>query len=306
MNATLPEAENTLASVPETSLKNKNPIRTFLEMIKFEHTIFALPFAYTGAFLAGKGHLEFLKFFWITVAMASARTAGMSLNRLIDKDLDATNPRTKHWVLPTEKLHPKMVQAAIGISLFMFLISCAALNKLCLFLSPLPILLLVTYSYLKRYTWLCHAALGFILACAPVGGWVAITGRFAITPIALGAAVLFWLLGFDILYACQDCDFDRQFNLFSIPRKFGVEKAFWISAISHVVSFLFFALTGLLAKLGWPYGIGLLFIAGLLIYEHTIVTPKNLNRINQAFFQANAMISVILFLSTMTALGIWP
>lgn len=286
---------------PETK---RNLIQVFLEMIKFEHTLFALPFAYTGAFLASKGHLPGIKFFLITVAMVSARTAGMSLNRVIDKDIDSLNPRTATRALPREQLQPKTVWWMILASCTVFLLSCAGLNKLCFFLSPLSILLLFGYSYLKRFTWLCHLGLGLLLACAPIGGWIAVTGHIASIPILLGTAMIFWLAGFDILYACLDVDFDRQFGIHSIPSKFGVAKALWISAFSHILTFVFLAATGITANLGWPYDLGLIAIGLLLVYEHMLVTPHDLSRLNQAFFQSNAIISLVIFITTLVSLWI--
>jgi len=275
-----------------------------MEMVKFEHTLFALPFAYTGAFLAGGGHLSFWKFIWITMAMITARTAGMSLNRLIDKDLDALNPRTASRALPKGLIPTKTVWGLVAVSLAVFLFSTAMLNKLSLFLSPLAILVLFAYSYLKRYTWLCHLGLGLVLACAPVGGWIAVAGRLGLVPVTLGAAVIFWLAGFDILYACLDVEFDRQFGLFSVPQHFGVTRALWFSAVCHILTFGFLALTGVLAGLSWPYDVGLLLVGILLVYEHAVVSPDDLTRMNQAFFQANAIISFLILASTLSALWV--
>lgn len=289
-----------------TLLKFKNSLLVFLEMIKVEHTLFALPFAYTGAYLAGNGRLSLLQLLWITLAMISARTAGMCLNRLIDQDLDAVNPRTQNRALPQKLLKKSAVWVVVGISISLLVGAAALLNPLCLRLSPLAVLLLLLYSYLKRFTWLCHLGLGLVLACAPVGGWLAVAGSFSWIPIVLGGAVLFWLAGFDILYACQDYEFDRQIGLFSIPRRFGISSALWISSWFHGIAFFLFALTGILADLSWPYGIGLMLVAGLLVYEHTVVTPNNLSRVNQAFFQANALISVILLIATLTGLRFRP
>lgn len=275
-------------------------------MIRFEHTVFALPFAYTGAFLAGRGRVPLEKFFWITLAMVAARTAGMSLNRLIDRELDAVNPRTANRHLPRGILQPGTVWLIVLVSLALFLLASARLNTLCLALSPAALLLLLTYSYLKRFTWLCHLGLGMVLACAPVGGWMAVAGRLDPTPVALGLAVVFWLAGFDVLYGCLDYEFDRQFGLFSIPRRFGLTRALWISAFFHVLTFAFLALTGILGSLGWPFDVGLLLVALLLIYQHAVVSPHDFSRMNQAFFHANAVISLLVFASTMASLWIGP
>lgn len=246
------------------------------------------------------------KFVWITLAMVSARTAAMSLNRLIDLELDAQNPRTANRVLPRGIVSLKTVWLIVAASLILFLLASGELNRLCLTLSPLAVFILWGYSYLKRFTWLCHLGLGVVLACAPVGGFIAVTGHFALAPLVLGTAMIFWLAGFDILYGCQDADFDRDFGLHSIPQRFGITRALWVSAFFHVVTFIFLAWTGILSNLGWPYGIGLSVVAWLLIYEHAIVTPQDLTRVNQAFFQANALISLIVFLTTLASLRIGP
>lgn len=284
--------------------KKLKDLRLFLEMIKFEHTIFALPFAYTGAFLAGRGEVSWVKLFLIMVAMTTARTAGMGLNRLIDKEIDFANPRTATRALPAGLLGSRTVWKMVAVSLMIFIASCAALNKLCLLLSPVALFILFLYSYLKRYTWLCHFGLGLLLACAPIGGWIAVAGHFSWIPIVLGSAMIFWLAGFDILYACLDVDFDRKFGIHSIPERFGITKALWLSAFFHLITFIFLAMTGILAGLGWPYHIGLILIGLLLIYEHLLVTPGDLSRINRAFFQANAVISLLVFVATLTSLWV--
>jgi len=300
-----PKAARPIPKTPEKSQK-RNPVRDFLEMIKFEHTLFALPFAYTGAFLAGQGHLPLAKFCLITLAMVSARTAGMSLNRVIDKDIDAANPRTANRAIPANIISPDTVwEISLG-SVLVLLISAALLNPLCLMLSPLAVGVLFSYSYLKRYTWLCHLGLGLVLACAPIGGYIAVSGHLNAIPLSLGAAMIFWLAGFDVLYGCLDLDFDKQYGIHSIPQRFGVPKALWISGFFHLIAFAFFALTGILANLAWPYDLGLMLAAVVLIYEHAIVTPHDLRRINLAFFQANAAISIILFVATLTSFWVGP
>lgn len=300
MSVAAPPKKKPAKSLP---VKKHGTFRDFLEMIKFEHTLFALPFAYTGALLAGQGKITLLQFLWITLAMVAARTAGMSLNRLIDKKLDALNPRTSRRALPAGLIQSRTVWLIVAASIALLALACANLNPLCLELCPLAVFLLFTYSYLKRFTWLCHVGLGLVLASAPIGGWLAVAGHFALTPLALGAAMVFWLAGFDTLYACLDYDFDVQFGVHSIPRRFGIDRALWISVFFHVLTFIFFALTGYLAQLSWAYGIGLALIAGLLLYEHAIVTPRDLSRVNQAFFQANAVISFLIL--AFTAAGLW-
>lgn len=299
----------------------------FLQLIKVEQTLFAFPFAYVGAFLAagtlsssiavsqssgaaahnlspGLGSLPLLTAFgatlpslqqllWITLAMVGARTAGMSLNRLIDREIDARNPRTRERALPRGLLSPLSVGIVAFLSLFLLGLSAYRLNPLCLALSPLAALLLFLYSYTKRYTWLTHFFLGLTWAAAPIGGWVAVTGTLSLPPFILGFACIFWLAGFDIIYATQDYHFDREEGIFSIPQTFGIQRALILARYFHLVTFLSLTALGIFLHLGVIYFTGLFLVLCLLTYEHLTVSPSDLSRVNQAFFVTNASISII-------------
>lgn len=271
------------------------PIKLFFELVKFEHTIFAIPFAYLGIVLAAKGIPTFSVWVWVTLAMVGARTAAMAFNRIIDEKLDAKNPRTATRPLPQKRIGRWQVWLIAISSIVLLLISAAKLNLLCLWLSPVAVVLLVTYSYTKRFTWLSHFALGLVEAAAPIGGWLAVSGKFEFAPFIIGAAVIFWLAGFDIIYAIQDIEFDQQEGLYSIPVKFGLAKGLVISAILHLITIVLLFYTGIYLQLGIWYWLGIILTTGLLIYEHTIITPKDLSRLNQAFFTMNGWVSVVLF-----------
>jgi 4-hydroxybenzoate polyprenyltransferase len=275
------------------------PIKLFFELVKFEHTIFAIPFAYLGMILAVKGIPILSIWLWVTLAMVGARTAAMALNRVIDEKIDVKNPRTAMRPLPQKRIRRWQVGLIAISSIILLLISAAKLNLLCLWLSPLAVVLLVTYSYTKRFTWLSHFALGLVEAAAPIGGWLAVSGRFEFAPFIIGVAVIFWLAGFDIIYAIQDIEFDKQEGLYSIPVKFGLTKGLVISAILHLFTIILLFYTGIYLHLGLWYWIGILLTSGLLIYEHAIITPKDLSRLNQAFFTMNGWVSVVLFGTTL-------
>lgn len=271
------------------------PIKLFFELVKFEHTIFAIPFAYLGMVLAAKGIPSISIWIWVTLAMIGARTAAMAFNRVIDEKIDTRNPRTATRPLPQKRIRKWQVGLiAIG-SIVLLLVSAAKLNLLCLWLSPLAVVLLVVYSYTKRFTWLSHFALGLVEAAAPIGGWLAVSGKFEFAPFIIGAAVIFWLAGFDIIYAIQDIEFDQQEGLYSIPVKFGLAKGLVISAILHLFTIILLCYTGIYLQLGIWYWFGIVLTAGLLVYEHTIITPKDLSQLNQAFFTMNGWVSVVLF-----------
>ncbi|HCT64190.1 MAG TPA: 4-hydroxybenzoate octaprenyltransferase [Lachnospiraceae bacterium] len=274
-------------------------IRNFFELVKFEHTLFALPFAYMGGVLADGGSV--FKWILVTLAMIGARTAGMSLNRLIDRKIDEKNPRTKNRILPSGKMKNSTVWLIVILSLVLFLWSAYLLNPLCFILSPTALILLFLYSYLKRFTYLCHIVLGIILGAAPVGGWIAMTGRLDIAPILLGVAVIFWTAGFDIIYACQDYQFDIKEKLFSIPTKFGVSKALIISEMFHVITILLIFYVGFILGLNLIYFMGVIIVAGLIAYEHYLVRPEKLNSIQRAFFVINSWVSVILLIFTLVS-----
>ena len=274
-------------------------LKDVLTMVDFGYTLFGLPFAYLGAFLAIKGMPTLSQLIWITLAMVGARTAALCLNRLIDLDIDRANPRTANWVLPAEKLSPQKVWILVLFSLALLLISAAQLNPLCLKLSPLAVVVLWMYSYTKRFTWWCHLILGLAIGIGPVGAWIAITGTFDWQPFILGMAVACWIAGFDTMYACQDIVFDRQHNLYSIPARFGEEGALIFSAGFHVGTVFFLVLTGIILKLGLFYYTGVLLAAIILLYEHLIVKPGDLSRVNFASFKINRYVGLLIFITTL-------
>ena len=270
-------------------------IQTWFEFVKFEHTLFALPFAYLGAVLAQRGIPPVSKWFWITLAMVGARTAGMSLNRIVDRAIDASNPRTKGRALQQGLIRLSDAKSLVWISLFLLLFSAWKLNPLCLWLSPFAFFLLVFYSYVKRFSASTHFVLGLVLACAPIGGWIAIEGRLPLLPILLGGAVLFWVAGFDVIYACQDVTFDKTFGIHSLPARFGVARALFFSTLFHLISLALLLAVGFLGKLGPVFWAGWALAALILLVEHRLISPHDLSRVNQAFFVMNGWVSAILF-----------
>lgn len=282
------------------------PIRDFLELIRFEHTIFALPFAYLGMLLSAGGWPTWSQFFWITVAMAAARTLAMGFNRIADRWIDARNPRTADRPLITGKI--SISTAWIGTLLAGLILAVAAwqLGPLPFRLLPGAYLLLIGYSLTKRFTWTSHFILGFTDGLAPMGAWVAIRGSlFTLDDLPawiLMAIVMLWIAGFDMIYACQDVDFDQQEKLHSIPAIFGVRIALKISALCHLLTILLLLLLGLLSGFGWLYWIGMLVVVSLLVWEHSLVQPGDLSRIDVAFFNINSYISITLFLSVLGSL----
>ena len=276
-------------------------IKKFLNFIKFEHSIFALPFAYAGAVLAENSIPGIITLIWITLAAVGARSAAMSLNRLIDAKIDAKNPRTKNRHIPRGDIEVRSAVIFTILSFILVFISAYNLNMLCLKLSPILVVVFVIYPYLKRYTYFSHLFLGLCLGIAPVGGWLAVTGIFdlneLITPILLLFAVMFWVAGFDIIYALHDFEFDRKHNLYSIPAKFGIARALKISFIFHLLTIAFLYSIIFSHNLNLIYILGVTIIAILLIYEHLIVSKKDMSRIQEAFFKVNGAVSVILLIS---------
>jgi 4-hydroxybenzoate polyprenyltransferase len=281
-------------------------VRSFLELIKFEHTIFALPFAYLGMLLAARGWPGWPQFIWITVAMAAARTLAMALNRLIDLRQDALNPRTAARPLVTGHISTRTAWSGTLVSMLVLALAAWQLGPLPLKLLPLAAVFLAGYSYTKRFTWMSHFFLGFTDGLAPVGAWVAVKGSlFAPTDwpawVLLGTVTL-WIGGFDLIYACQDYDFDRQQRLHSIPARFGIRTALALSTFCHVFT------AGLLAGLGaglglsWPFWLSLVAACGLLALEHLLVRPDDLSHLNLAFFNLNSIISICLFAGVVGAL----
>ena len=281
-------------------------LRLFLETIRFEHTVFALPFAYLGMVLAAGGWPSLRHFFWITVAMAAARTVAFAVNRWADRVYDARNPRTAHRPIPSGRLSPRATLAYGLVAAVVLTIAAWQLNLLALKLLPGALLFLVGYSFTKRFTWLSHWVLGFTDGLAPMGAWVAVRASL-FTPAdrpawLLLAAVTFWIAGFDLIYACQDTEFDRAEGLYAVPARFGNAVALRLARANHLLTVGFLAAVGWSVGLGWPYWLGLAITAGLLIYEHSLVSPTDLSRVNVAFFNVNGYIAVTLFVATLFAL----
>ncbi len=277
-------------------------LRTFLEMIKFEHTIFALPFAFMGAILGAvsvDGRLpEWSECGWILLAMIGARTAAMGLNRVIDKAIDARNPRTASRAIPAGLIKSTEAIAFIVVSFVLLFWAASQLNSLSVKLLPIAVFMTVIYSYTKRFTWLCHVVLGLTLGLAPLGGWVAVTGEVTWPAMLLYVTVALWSAGFDIIYACQDVDFDRKEGLFSIPARFGIANALVIARVFHALTAVGFALLLAVTDLGWPYMIGMFIAYLLLLYEHRLVKPNDLSKLNAAFFTMNGVLSTVVFAFT--------
>ena len=273
-------------------------LRTTLEMIKFEHTLFALPFAFLGAVLAADGLPTWPQILWITVAMVGARSAAMTFNRIVDRDIDAVNPRTSNRELPTGRLSVGFAWMFLFASIGLFLVAAYSLNWLTFALSPVALLSVLGYSYAKRFTAFAHLMLGWALAISPTAAWIAVRGAIdSEVPVLLSLFVLMWTSGFDVLYACQDFEFDRKAGLRSIPARFGIARSLWIARLFHFQAFIVLLLLLLFTGLGWPAVAGVVAVAALLVYQHTLVKPNDLSRMNAAFFTTNAFVSVILLLA---------
>lgn len=271
----------------------------YLRLIKFSHSIFAIPFAFTGAVLAAGGIPALRQIFWITIAMIGARSGAMGLNRIIDREIDALNPRTKERELPKGIIKTWEAVIFTSISLMVFVISAYRLNPLCFKLSPLAIIVILIYPYTKRFTSLSHVILGLALSLAPLGAWIAIRGTIDLEIIPLSIAVLFWVAGFDIFYALQDIDFDRGFGLYSIPSRFGISKSIWIARLFHIITIIMLLSLIPIHNLNGFYIIGVITATAILIYEHSIVKPSDLRRLNIAFFNMNGYLSITVFLFTL-------
>jgi 4-hydroxybenzoate polyprenyltransferase len=272
-----------------------------LEMIKFEHSVFALPFALTGALLAFRashlaGRVFVGKVAWIVIAMVAARSAAMAFNRLLDAEIDARNPRTRARHIPAGLLSVRFAWAFTAVAVLVFLLAARALNPLCLKLAPIALGLIFFYSFTKRFTTFAHLVLGLSLGIAPAAAWIAVSGSLDWRILWLTAAVTFWTAGFDIIYSCQDYEFDQTEGLFSLPRRFGISGALWIARVFHVT------MIGCLAALAFSFELGWLSLAGigavvlLLLYEHSMVKADDLSRVNAAFFTVNGYVSVLFFL----------
>jgi 4-hydroxybenzoate polyprenyltransferase len=273
-------------------------LKTTLAMIKFEHTLFALPFAFLGAVLAADGLPSWRQILWITVAMFGARSAAMTFNRIIDRKFDAENPRTAARELPSGKLSVSFAWAFFIASVVLFEIAAYSLNWLTFALSPVALLSVLGYSYAKRFTSLAHLILGWSLAISPTAAWIAVRGAIdSEIPLLLSLLVMMWTAGFDVLYACQDYEFDKKAGLRSIPARFGIKNSLWIARLFHLQAFIVLLLLYFVTELGWLALIGVLGVGALMIYQHTLVKPNDLSRMNAAFFTTNAFVSVILFLT---------
>lgn len=276
-------------------------IQLSLEMIKFEHSVFALPFALTGALLAfreSNAGLSFAlsKVFWIVLAMVGARSAAMAFNRVLDAAIDGRNPRTRMRHLPSGSLSPKFVWGFIAVAICVFLSAAWALNPLCLELAPVALAIVFFYSYTKRFTSLSHLVLGLSLGIAPAAAWIAVTGSLDLRILWLTAAVTFWTAGFDVIYSCQDYEFDRGEELFSVPKQFGIAPALWIAKVLHLLMIVCLVELVVTFGLGWLSLAGIAAVILLLIYEHRLVKPDDLSRVNAAFFTVNGYVSVLFFL----------
>ena len=275
-------------------------VRDFFELIKFEHTVFALPFAYFGMLLAARGWPGWGQFLWITIAMAAARTLAMALNRLIDLPQDTLNPRTAGRPLVTGKISRRTVWSGTLISCLVLVLAAWQLGPLPLKLLPLAAIFLMGYSFTKRFTWLSHFFLGFTDGLAPVGAWVAVRGslftRADIPAWILLGVVTFWIGGFDLIYACQDYDFDRRNHLHSIPARFGLKPALQVSILCHIITVGLLVLLGISLDLSWPFWLALVVTTILLSMEHFLVRPDDFTHLNLAFFNINSVISICLFL----------
>ncbi|NLB53397.1 MAG: UbiA family prenyltransferase [Syntrophomonadaceae bacterium] len=280
-----------------------NKLKAFLSLIDIEHTLFGLPFAYLGAFFAAftvyQGWPSFYSLFWITVAMLGARTAALCLNRVIDMKIDRANPRTAGWILPSGQLSVGLIWVIVFVSFAFLLFAAFKLNPLCLYLSPLAVFILWVYSYTKRFTWLCHLFLGMAIGIGPIGAWFGVTGVFSLLPVLTGAAVAFWVAGFDTMYACQDIEFDRKHGLHSIPSNFGEKGALFFSAVFHLFTIIFLLLNGVILDLGIWYYTGVGMASAILIYQHLIVKPGDLTRVGFASFSINRYVGLIIFITTL-------
>ncbi|MDF1615338.1 UbiA-like polyprenyltransferase [Desulfurivibrio dismutans] len=279
-----------------------NKIKVMLEMIKFEHSVFALPFALMGALLAGRGWPELPILLWLILAMVAARTAAMGFNRIVDHRFDAANPRTAERAIPAGAVKLWEAWLLVMLAALLFFFACYMLNPLALLISPLALGLAFTYSLTKRFTWFCHVVLGLALALSPLGGWVAVAGSLEGYPWLLSLGVALWVAGFDTVYACLDAKFDRDAGLYSLPACFGSRRAFRLAGLAHLLAFACFVIIGLMMSLHIIYGLGLAVAAGALIYQHRAVSPGDLSQIKLSFFTANGLISLVMFAATWLAL----
>lgn len=273
-------------------------IKTYGKLVMFPHTLFSIPFGIISMLIAAKGFPPFLVSFFVILALVSARTAANALNRLIDKDIDAKNKRTSLRHMPKGTVSVKEAITLILSCILILVISAFMLRPVCVMLLPIPMFLIIIYSYTKRFTWGCHIILGAASACAPIGAWVAVTGDISTISLVIGGAVMLWVAGFDIVYAVLDEQHDREEGLHSIPAAFGKRKAFIISSAFHAASVILLICAGILSHLGWLYFIGIAFITLLLLFEHTIISPKKLKNIIFASYNMNQIVSTTFLLFT--------
>ena len=276
---------------------------TFLKMIKLEHSLFALPFAFVGMFLAANGLPSWNVIVWVVVAMVGARSAAMGLNRYADAEIDARNPRTASREIPAGNISKTATIFYIILSLAVYFLAAVMLNKLTAILSPIPILIFILYAYAKRFTNFCHIILGIALGLAPVCAWIAVTGTVNLPPFILGGAIILWVAGFDILYAIQDIEYDRKEGLHSIPAVFGVSGSLIIARLLHFAAFFLFILLMAFTNLGYIYLAGVLISGALMAYEHSLVSKDDLSKLNMAFFNMNAYISITIMIFSI--IDIW-
>jgi 4-hydroxybenzoate polyprenyltransferase len=284
---------------PTVSTASTQPLTGFLRLVTIEHSVFALPFAYLAALTAmvrQDGRVDWLKLVLITVAMVGARTFAMAVNRIVDRGIDARNPRTANRELVTGAVSVRTAWIGSAVALGVFLVAAAALNPLCLTLAPLALVVLAGYPYAKRFTNWPHAVLGLAQMVGPLGAWLGVTATFEGSGPAwvLGLAVGLWIGGFDLIYACQDAEVDRRIGVRSVPARYGVAFALNLSIVAHVVTFALFIWFGVLVGLGWPWWVGLGLTAAAFAYEHAIVKPNDLSRVNRAFFTANGFVGIVL------------
>ena len=268
-----------------------------LDMIKFEHTVFALPFAFIGAMLAGKGLPTGWQIGWIVAAMVGGRSAAMAFNRIADVQYDKSNPRTSGRALPLGQVSTTFAVVFTVVMSGLFVVSAWELNPLCFYLSFPTLAILLGYSYTKRFTSLSHLVLGFAVGCAPLAAWLAIRGQFDWPPVLLSVSVMFWVAGFDLIYALQDIEFDRKAKLFSVPSRWGIGPALRISSLFHAITVILLIATAFLSGLGWLAFVGIAIVSGILFWEHRLVTPQDLSRVNVAFFNLNGYVSILLLLT---------
>jgi 4-hydroxybenzoate polyprenyltransferase len=284
-------------------------IRTVLEMIKFEHSVFALPFALTGALLAARSKFHswpsLRQVLWIVVAMVAARSAAMTINRIVDLRYDSWNPRTKMRALATGALSVSFAWTFTSIAIAVFFLAAWQLNSLALKLAPVALAILFFYSYTKRFTSWSHLFLGFALGISPAAAWIAVTGSFDWRMLILCAAVTLWVGGFDVLYACQDVEFDREAELFSVPKRFGIANALLIARVMHAGVVILLSWLALGFGLPWPAWVGIAVVAALLGYEHSLVKANDLSKLNAAFFTVNGYISMLFLLFWGAAAAVW-